>query len=241
MDEIFSSMTVTQVRRPVFRNIKSVRVSQDLWDDLAVDGLSADAVGALAQKLDALVKPAFYGSTKPIIDRPFEEAIWFEAVAYPFRHLQASRFSDGSFGVWYGSSSLETTVHETAYHWFVDFLRDAQFEREDVVGERKVFEVGLSAALLDIRTLADQMPALVDATDYSVCQSIGAQIHREGHPGLVTRSARHVMGENLAIFNPVVLADPRLSCQLTYRLHGKRIVVQRSGTSSWITLSTERW
>jgi hypothetical protein len=241
MDEIFSRMSVAQVRGSVFRNIKSVRVSQDLWDDLAAEGLSSRDVGALAQKLDALVKPAFYTSSIPIIDRPFEEAIWFEAVAYPFRHLQASRFSDGSFGVWYGSSSVETTVHETAYHWFVDFLRDAQFEREDVIGERKVYEVGLSAALLDVRALADQVPALVGTKDYSACQSIGAQIHREGHPGLLTRSARHRRGENVAIFNPVVLADPRLSCQLTYRLQDRRIHVQRSGTSTWMTLSTVRW
>ena len=56
---------------------------------------------------------------------------------------------------------------------------------------------------------------------------MGARIHREGHPGLLTQSVRRLAGENAAIFNPDVLSNPSLNCQLTYRLDGDQIVVEK--------------
>ena len=38
---------------------------------------------------------------------------------------------------------------------------------------------------------------------------------------------RRRAGENVAIFNPGVLANPRHHCQLSYRLEGDRIVVEK--------------
>ena len=33
---------------------------------------------------------------------------------------QATRFSEGTtYGVWYGARELDTTVYETAWHWFM--------------------------------------------------------------------------------------------------------------------------
>jgi len=55
----------------------------------------------------------------------------------------------------------------------------------------------------------------------------GAAGHREGHPGLLIQSVRRRAGENVAIFNPGVLANPRHHCQLSYRLEGDRIVVEK--------------
>jgi len=98
----------------VARNIVSLRESQDLFDDLTED----PAEWLLAQKVEGEVKPPPYRSRTPLIDRPFEDAEWFNAIAWPVKNWQASRFSDGTFGVWYGSESVETTVYESAYHWY---------------------------------------------------------------------------------------------------------------------------
>jgi hypothetical protein len=76
----------------------SLLQSQDLFDDLTHD----PAEWLLAQKVEDGVKPPPYRSQTPIIDRPFEDAEWFNAIIWPFRHWQASRFSDGAYGVWYG-------------------------------------------------------------------------------------------------------------------------------------------
>lgn len=233
MNSLFAHIKLADVHQDVARNIVSLQASQDLFDDLTDD----PAAWVLAQKVEDEVKPPPYSSRQPIIDRPFEDAQWFNAIHWPFKHWQTSRFSDGSFGVWYGSDSVETTVHESACHWYRGLLSDAGFEQLAVIAERKVYWVACNAALLDFRPAVTAQPELLHPSDYTFCQTVGARIHREGHPGLLTRSVRRPAGENLAIFNPAVLSNPRHNCQLTYRLEGGQIVVEKQPGATWMTLS----
>ncbi|AGX88747.1 hypothetical protein Cenrod_2701 [Candidatus Symbiobacter mobilis CR] len=106
-----------------------------------------------------------------------------------------------------------------------------------VIAERKVYWVACSAALWDFRQTAGEYPDLLHLSDYAFCQSVGARIHREGHPGLLTQSVRRPAGENLAIFNPAVLSNPRDNCPLTYRLDGQQIVVEKQSGAAWMTLN----
>lgn len=235
MDALFSGLTLTDVRRDVIRNIVSIGASQDLFDDLS----SSPDEWAVAQQVEDQVKPPPYQSRTPVIHRPFEDAVWFNAIGWPFTHWQASRFSDGSFGVWYGCDSAATSVYETAYHWFNGLLSDAGFENEKVIGERKLYDVACSAALLDLRPITAKQPGLVHKVDYSQTQSVGARLHREGHPGLVTVSVRRPAGHNYVVLNSDVMSNPRLNCQLTYRLEGKRIVVEKKPGVSWLQIDTD--
>lgn len=232
MDPLFAHLTLTDVHHHVIRNIVSIGVSQDLFDDLS----SSPDEWELAQQVEDAVKPPPYQSRTPVIHRPFEDAKWFNAIGWPFKHWQASRFSDGSFGVWYGSDTVRTSAHETAYHWFSGFLTDAGFEKEKVVGERKLYEVACDAALVDLRPQAATHPGLMHKSDYSFAQSVGARLHREGHPGLVTASVRHPAGQNFVVLNPNVLSNPQHHCQLTYRLNGSRIVVEKQPGIAWMEI-----
>lgn len=232
MQSLFTKLALADVQRDLARNIVSLRQSQDLFDDLASD----PAEWEIAQEVEEAVKPPTYRSHMPVIHRPFEDAQWFNAIGWPFRNWQASRFSDGSYGVWYGSDSIETTVYETAYHWFRGLLTDAGFDREPVVAERKVYAVACEAALLDFRQATSEYPDLLHPSDYSFPQMVGARIHREGHPGILIQSVRRPKGENAAIFNPAVLADPRMKCQLTYRLEDERIIVEKQPGKTWLKL-----
>jgi hypothetical protein len=234
MDPLFSHLTLVDVHRTVFRNVVSIGSSQDLFDDLT----SSPAEWALAQQVEDQVKPPPYQSRTPVIHRPFEDAQWANAIGWPFKHWQASRFSDGSFGVWYGCESAETSVYETAYHWYSKFLTDAGFEKEQVIGERKLYDVACDAALVNLRPLTAEHAGLMHKTDYSYAQAVGARLHREGHPGLVTASVRHAPGHNYAILNPAVLSSPRLHCQLTYRLDGHHIVVEKQPGVVWLDIAT---
>lgn len=65
----------------------------------------------------------------------------------------------------------------------------------------------------------------------------GAAGHHEGHPDLLIQSVRPRAGENVAIFNPAVLANPRHHCQLNYRLEVGRIVVEKRAGVAWITVA----
>lgn len=230
MTEFFSSLTIVDTHRDLRRNIVSLRESRNLFDDLSAD----PAEQVLAQQVESAVKPLQYHSPTPVIHRPFEEAEWFDAIGWPFQHWQGSRYSDGSFGVWYGADSVEASVYETAYHWYHGLLLDAEgYAREAVAIERKVYNVACAALILDLRPRVGEFPALLHRTDYAFTQQVGARLRREGHPGLVTPSARYPEGLNYVVFNPAVLSNPRVNCLLTYRLNGGHILVERRPGRTW--------
>jgi hypothetical protein len=231
VDSLFSSICLIDTHSDLTRNIVSLRVSENLFDDLTEDHEAWKA----AQLLELETKPRLFGSNQPIIDRPFEEAEWNNAIGYPFQNSSESRFSDGTYGVWYGSDSIETTVYETAYHWQRGLLEDAGFNKPGVVIERRIYLVQCDSALLDLRPLIESHPEILHPTDYTATHAIGRKIHREGHPGLVTQSAR-TKGEVYAIFTPKVLLNPRHSCYLTYVTTDDGVEIQRTPGTTWLKL-----
>lgn len=230
--EVLEHCGLADTHADLMRNIVSLRVSQDLFDDLSDHPADWDAAIAL----ELATKPPLFSSAQPVLYRPFEEACWNDAIHYPFRHWMRSRYSDGSFGVWYGADSIETTVHETVHHWRSGFLQDAGFTRPGIRAERKLYRVRCDAALVDLRPAVAHVPALVDPADYSLTQQIGARLHREGHPGLVSRSAR-CDGDIHGVLNPAVLSDPRQVCFLTYSTTDGGVVVEREPGQVWMRLA----
>lgn len=176
MDALLSKLFLTDTHQNIARNIVSLRKSEDLFDDLTDDPEAWQA----AQLLEMETKPKLFNSHQPIIDRPFEEAEWNAAIAYPFLNSSQSRFSDGSFGVWYGADSIETTVYETVYHWQNTLLDDAGFNKPGVEIQRKIYMVQCDSLLIDLRPAIKSHPELLHPTDYSTTHSIGRKLHREG-------------------------------------------------------------
>lgn len=132
--------------------------------------------------------------------------LYLHTVGFPFAHLSQSRFSDGTFAVWYGSLVLETTLWETSWHWINDQkdLLDLEPKHWPLRMIREVYQIGCRAALVDLVGKQDEYP-LLTGDNYSLCQDIGRRLHAEGHPGLLAPSVRHAGGENAAIFNQKVL------------------------------------
>ncbi|NVN90004.1 MAG: RES family NAD+ phosphorylase [Desulfuromonadales bacterium] len=138
------------------------------------------------------------------------------SITYPFEHepFLRSRYGKGSFSVWYGALSLDTTICETAFHMLKE---EAGIEnnRGPVVRERAVYLVCCRALLIDLTGKARAFPGLL-ADDYGLTHQIGERLHREGHPGLLAPSARHAGGNTMVAFTPSILSDPRSFCYLTY-------------------------
>lgn len=232
---LFSGLVLADVHQDVFRNIVSLRVSEDLNDDLSDDPAEREA----AIRLELAFKPHPFESALPIIHRPFEEAVWNDAIGFPFINWMKSRYSDGSFGVWYGAGDVETSVFETAHHWVGRLLSDAEgYLRPGVTVERKVYRVRCDAALVDFRKAIKKFPALIHPQDYSFTHQVGTRLDHEGHPGLITRSAR-CTGEVEAVFNPGVLSNPRQHCYLTYRTTEKGVRVEKSPGKTWMKIPYE--
>lgn len=220
------------------RNIISLRVSEDLYDDLADDAPTRELLAAV----EADRKPSQY-ERQPVLARPFEESTLthrvFTAIGYSFAHPNASRFSDGTWGVWYGAATLRTAVYETAYHWHRRFIRAPMDLPADeaVTVERRVFRVRCRAALLDLRPALKDHPELADPGDWAPAQAFGRRVRENRYPGLLTRSVRTPTptARVVAVFQRAVLADPRDVCYLTYRYEpgSGEIAVERTRGKEW--------
>jgi hypothetical protein len=224
---------VTDYSGELVRNIKGIRVSQDLFDDLARD--DADRAVAIAAEGATRIP-----SVAPLITRPFD---YSTVITYPFvpHNWQATRYSDGlSFGVWYGALELETTVHETLYHWH-RFVADSFPIDREIVGERRVFEVRCEAILIDLRDKAALEPHLIDGRDYTFTQQLGRYLRERAQSGLLAPSAR-ALGTTAAILRPEVLSDVRDLCFLTYRMNPKQDVatVERTPGETWLRINIPR-
>ena len=212
------------------RNIKTIRESQDLFDDLSTDAEDW-AVAIAAEGLDYIPSPA------PLITRPFDYGV---VITYPFvpQHWQQTRFSDGlQYGVWYGSLQVETTIYESIYHWRRFIADTYASEDRTIAGERRVFDVRCDAILVDLRGKEDRFPQLVDRRSYAYTHGLGRYLHEQGQNGVLVRSAR-AEGMNGAMFRPGVLSAVRDRCYLTYLGNPVRdeVVVQRETGETWMTV-----
>ena len=220
-----------------YRNITSLRDSEDLFDDLADGDEDASAIAAEAEMR---VKDYLILRPPEIIHRSFHYTR--SIIDYPFKNepYLFTRFGDGTYGVWYGSLEIKTTIFETGFH-MIKAERAVEGLDEVVVRDRAVYRVQCSAILIDLRGKQKPFPKLL-ADDYGFTQQIGQRMNREGHPGLLVPSPR-IKGTNMVIFNPRVLSNPRLHCYLTYFFDPLTldIRVERTVGRTWLKVDGRKW
>ncbi len=224
------TLRVVQVRGDLVRNIKTARVAQDLYDDLSADpddwrlAMAAEDRGHAPTPSATITRPFDYGT---VLTYSFDAANW-----------QATRFGDGqSYGVWYGSLDLQTTVYETVYHWHRFVMDSYAAEDRAVVGERRVFDVRCDAALADLRGEEARHPDLVSRTSYAFTHRVARYLRGTGVPGLLAPSAR-CAGVNAALFRPDPLSNVRDRAFLTYRCNPRedRVRVERAPGRRWLEI-----
>ena len=132
-----------------------------------------------------------------------DEAAWADR---PFSapNPSGSRFSDGSFGVFYAGVDLETCIAEMAYHQ-VKNLRQS-----GAPGMRVHFSAlrcRVSGHFVDVRNGYGELHAPDSHTEG---RAFGMATKRAGADGIAYRSVRKIGGECLAIFRrPCVLSCAR--------------------------------
>ncbi len=195
----------------VFRNIPHISDPLNVFDDLSTDKFMQKQANSLVE----LSKHHTYMLEKNL--DAYEKAINF---GFTLSTWMPSRFSDGSYYVWYGATNKITTIAETCHHWKQNFLADVNFfkTKSTIIAHRSLFHVRINATLIDLRKKITLLPDLIqpDNNKYDHTQAIGKQLREEGHPGLVNRSARDKNGDVFAIFNKKVLFEPTFLNHVRY-------------------------
>ena len=141
-----------------------------------------------------------------------------------FTHIGfSSRYSDGSYGVYYAARRLETAIRETVFHRERDAL-DAKLEPESF--NMRVYKGTVKKPMYDIRDKSYAPLHRADLGVYRETQAFAAELRRADIDawGMVYPSARHVGGDCLAVFRPPGLSLPKQCQHLAYEWNGSKIV-----------------
>ncbi|NJL50274.1 MAG: RES family NAD+ phosphorylase [Blastochloris sp.] len=139
-----------------------------------------------------------------------------------FTHLNpvGSRFTDGTYGVFYAANDLATAIAETAYHR-EGFMRATGEGRMEL--DMRVHLVDLVAALHDLRGRKAEYPLVYHADNYAAGQHLAATLRKYGSNGIVYDSVRRQGGECVAVFRARMLSNCRQEHHLCYVWDGQRI------------------
>jgi hypothetical protein len=140
-----------------------------------------------------------------------------------FTHLnpKGSRFSDGSFGVYYAAAALETAIVETVFHFEV-FARDsADPPRSE---DFRVLAGAVTAEFEDVAALpAAQRVGILDPAAYVASQAYGNEVRAAGVNGVAYPSVRHEGGQCIGAFRPRAVGIPHQERHLKYHWNGVRV------------------
>ncbi len=141
-----------------------------------------------------------------------------------------SRFSDGTYGVWYCGDRVEVALAETAHHF-------ARFARATAEPAHDADYRELIAAIEGSLQPADQTCLAPD--DWSPAQTFGATARAQGADGIIYPSVRHLAGLAAAIFWPDCVKLPVTQArQFRYHWDGARMSRYLvHGTREWIAVA----
>ena len=196
-------------RRQVFR-LTAIPLDSDFLDELGFDEQGTD-------ELRALLKQRSQGTNlEELCDAPFRR-----------RHKlrRRTRFSDGSFPVFYSSLDAATAEAEVR-HWLPTIIGQPKHPR---TAHYRRFSCVFDGIEKDLRPKIQEWPQLVHDSDYTFCNELGAEAKRLEIDALVTPSARHE-GNNLPVFTRESIGNPNVEAfvALTYIPDSGEVVVDRS-------------
>lgn len=205
------SYRIIPARYPPIALFERVAEASD-WDALlAVESLTNDRIRDEVGDI-ALVPPhqRVHGAGASWVMGAFTHIGW------------PSRFSDGSYGVYYAARTQECSIAETIHH----HQRFLGATREPVcTTDMRVLVGGIDGALHDVRSSAVRNPrGIYDRDDYSASQAFARRVRTDGAGGIAYRSVRLIGGECAAAFQPTVIRPlPRAERFLSYHWNGRNI------------------
>jgi hypothetical protein len=190
------------------------RLSSDpaLWDamiavEMLVNPRVRDAVGQIR-----LVSPD---------QRVSGPGASFVMAAFTHVNPLGSRFSDGSYGVYYAAREIETAIAETAFHFgriALDSSDPPRYENFRVLVSR------VDDRFHDVdQVSAERRTQLLDPDSYALSRAFGRQAREAGSRGLQYTSVRRPAGRCLAVLQPRSAGLPTIAGHLQYHWDGQRV------------------
>lgn len=143
------------------------------------------------------------------------------AIMAAFTHIgYPSRFTDGSFGIYYAANSIYTAAKETKYHREI-FLR-ASSEPACLLQMRE-YTARVKEALVDIREKKYSDYLNPDHTKYNKSQLLGKNLKYKKEWGIVYPSVRDSRGICIGIFRPPAITLPQQAAHLDFVWNGECI------------------
>ncbi|WP_349017726.1 RES family NAD+ phosphorylase [Rhizobium sp. 32-5/1] len=218
MNVIVTGVNWPQTHRLVMSHYPPI----DLYDDVA-DPRDWEAL-ALAQ---AKTNPRIYEQIGDLSLVPQGRRVSGDGASWvmaAFTHIsphRTSRFSDGSYGVYYAGNSLETALREHTYHM-------ARFYAASVVEPGWMSQVRqlvgtINADLVDLRGGGHQDILSPDLETYPAARAFAKSMRDDGANGIVYPSQRHIDGECIAAFYPDVVTPPRQGDHFRYHWNGRNV------------------
>lgn len=140
--------------------------------------------------------------------------------AFTHANPSGSRFSDGTYGVFYAAESLATAIAETRYHR-ARFMRATSQPRMEL--NMRVYQVDLAGDLHDLRGQQAAQPLVYHPDSYAAGQQLGRKLRQAGSNGIAYDSVRRDGGQCAAVFRPRLLSRVRQERYLCYVWDGLRI------------------
>ena len=206
--------------KPCYRLIPSRYPTVGLYDRIA-DPADLDVVFAI----EALTNPRIRDEIGQLQLVPPDERVsgpGATPVMAAFTHLNpdGSRFSDGSYGVYYAAQSLETAIAEVSHHRAL-FLAHTREPAIDV--DMRVITATLDAKLHDLRRLGPGGEPLFDPDAYGAGQALGRELRALASWGVQYPSVRHAGGLCVGVFRPRALRHARSGAHIALHWDGARI------------------
>ena len=139
-----------------------------------------------------------------------------------FTHLnpEGSRFSDGTYGVFYAAKGFGTAIAESKHHR-ERFMRATAQPRMEL--DMRVYLVDLDGDVHDLRGRKSDYPLVYHDENYTAGQHLARTLRNDGSNEIAYDSLRHGGGECVAAFRPRLLSNGRQERHLCYLWDGRRI------------------
>lgn len=207
--------------RPAYRIIDSRYPFAGIYDKVADAALLEDVIAIEAVTNERILDEA--GTLALVRSDDRISGPGTTPIMAAFTHTRPSRFSDGTFGVFYAAKHRNTAIAEVRYHKTL-FLRETSQASIDL--DMRLYAADVKGHFDDLRGRKRDDP-LYDATSYTASQKYASERYSGNDcDGVVYRSVRDTTAgaECVAAFRPRIISNCMTAGYLSFRWDGSAIV-----------------